>query len=623
MNNSPDPESCRWSAPTLFGGLECEQTNSCRVGEFRIATSQYYKNSEGKDRACSFIGEADYCCEIEEGGTKLCEWDEGNCIDIDMSTRKPAGSDPCGPGKKFATFRKGRKCRSGYEALCCEGDVDMSSCVWRANPFDGCNPDCYGNEVSFGRHEMGGGIECRQKAPAGLSPPNLQADLIFWPQLCCDADDLRVKIRDLLVPLENLFPDHDEILESDKQTFAIQVDESMGGKRRPSGSDDPDANSFGWHIMSGPEEDISSLDKRDGSHWEVFDCDEEAHEGRQTAKMVCTDESDESNCGVIFKGGVPDTVVEMPDHCGPGKYAMAVSLDLISEDTPVTIPKSLKRRLSKRGVIQPRVYNLTFDYGFHRLQGRRDKRIKLRIDYSDNPGYWSEIVGKIPPPFPPKTPRTITFSTAYAYMFPDLLTRTIHVAAAPGSKKSKREIEHEVKTMHSASWERYLDHTWRVERRSTPEHEMDELHKRWFSVAVADWVNRQKQVDLDYDLVRHGVHENVRLILFEQEKECPGVDVYAKIWADLNINVETAAVVTLIGDLTDLASFEQSHATFRNKGDIEVSLNFQADAELRFSTGTKELFGMCNHPCPSREYKEVFRLTTTPRSYNRSRGSRC
>jgi len=177
--------------------------------------------------------------------------------------------------------------------------------------------------------------------------------------------------------------------------------------------------------------------------------------------------------------------------------------------------------------------------------------------------------------------------------------------------------------MHSASWERYLDHTWRVERRSTPEHEMDELHKRWFSVAVADWVNRQKQVDLDYDLVRHGVHENVRLILFEQEKECPGVDVYAKIWADLNINVETAAVVTLIGDLTDLASFEQSHATFRNKGDIEVSLNFQADAELRFSTGTKELFGMCNHPCPSREYKEVFRLTTTPRSYNRSRGSRC
>lgn len=42
--------------------------------------------------------------------------------------------------------------------------------------------------------------------------------------------------------------------------------------------------------------------KRDGSHWEIYDCPEVKHEGRQTVKAVCTDDSADSNCGVIFTG---------------------------------------------------------------------------------------------------------------------------------------------------------------------------------------------------------------------------------------------------------------------------------------------------------------------------------
>ena len=64
-----------------------------------------------------------------------------------------------------------------------------------------------------------------------------------------------------------------------------------------SASADPNENGFGWAIMSGPKEDLSTFDKRDGSHWELFECDEDRHDRRQTVKAVCTDNSSSNNCG--------------------------------------------------------------------------------------------------------------------------------------------------------------------------------------------------------------------------------------------------------------------------------------------------------------------------------------
>jgi chitinase len=136
-----------------------------------------------------------------------------------------------------------------------------------------------------------------------------------------------------------------------------------------------------------------------------------------------------------------------------------------------------------------------------------------------------------------------------------------------------------------------LDETWRLEKRAALESEKDDLHKRWFALAATDWISRQMRVDEEYTLVRHGIHETLTWILFEQEASCPTGDVHAKIWSDLTINIETAAVMTLIGDLNDLANFK-SYVTFRNRGMIEVDMNFLVDAELRFTTGPKEIFGI-------------------------------
>lgn len=69
---------------------------------------------------------------------------------------------------------------------------------------------------------------------------------------------------------------------------------------------------------TGPEGSVTTMDKRDGSHWELFGCQDT--EERQTVKAICTEEESESNCDRIFLGEVAATIVEMPEGCNYGKY---------------------------------------------------------------------------------------------------------------------------------------------------------------------------------------------------------------------------------------------------------------------------------------------------------------
>ncbi|KAL2757510.1 glycoside hydrolase family 18 protein [Sodiomyces alcalophilus JCM 7366] len=553
MDHAPDPDTCHWRG-TAFGGLWCEPGDVCPSGEQRVASSEYYKDGN-KDVRCGGPGVASYCCELASGGPLKCEWNTDRCIKVD-STGKPQDDPQCPSGTKYITHRRGR-CPSGrYEPFCCDTDVDSSSCRWRAHMFDKCNPTCQGNEISFGQHNEGGGHNCQYSVPGGGTFPGQPgAQATVFPRLCCDADDFDAKLKELPIPLENLFPDHDDIPESDEQSFEVEVDQTMGGKKKKTGDDHPDANSFGWHIMSGPEDQLISLTKRDGSHWRLYDCDREIHQGRQSARMVCIDETESSNCHKIFEGGVPTTIMEMPAHCGAGKYAIAVSMDqLPEEEAAASLPSHARRRLFKRGIEQPRVYNLTFDYDYSILQGRQDKQVRIRIDYSDIPGYWSQVV-----------------------------------AAPPDRKRSvKREVQRE----HGGNWKRYVDHQFRKERRETPDDQLHEFEKRWFALALEDWLDRQHDAETDYDLVRHSVNQNFRWTLFDQDISCPRLDAHAELWASLNVNVETAAVATFIGSITNIANLQHTYVTFRNSGDVKFTFHFDANAELRFTTGPTEVVGI-------------------------------
>lgn len=85
-------------------------------------------------------------------------------------------------------------------------------------------------------------------------------------------------------------------------------------------------------------------------------------------------------------------------------------------------------------------------------------------------------------------------------------------------KRSREEIDEEVNANHNGSHKQYMYHLWQIDKRSTPPEELHELHARWFSKsgAVKDWIDRLRNVDTEYDLVRHRVNERVHWNLYDE-----------------------------------------------------------------------------------------------------------
>jgi chitinase len=286
------------------------------------------------------------------------------------------------------------------------------------------------------------------------------------------------------------------------EKFNIKLDQKMGGQQTPTNDVDLNKNAFGFVILSGPENEITTANKRDGSHWELFDCDD-IGELRQTVKAVCTNTSKDSNCDIIFRGGGENTVVEMPSRCGPGKYSVAVSMTESVNHT------HLHHRLEKRGLRNAPVYDFTFDYDFSPIKKRGQSNVLVRIDYSDDPGYWGVIVSAT-------------------------------------HDKEKRDLE--VETQFGGEYKAWLEHTWDKEKRSI---DKDELHKRWWSGDVRQWWDKQREIDKDYEGVRHRVRQSFRVKLFDQNLKCPQFpewvdELYFRSWAELTMDIQTAAGVTVI-----------------------------------------------------------------------------
>jgi chitinase len=541
------PAKCSWSA---HQGIWWSCSSACEADEISIASSTE-PYIEGDHMSCS-SGFASYCCESTQDTNKLCSWTE-QCVDT-------KDESVCGDHDFVTTRQAECKFPAGY-AFCCDKGTDTSSCYWNEgkaslaiSACDGAR-NCaeglsrYGSDTQGGKDKYGSSHECQYELwtdnPMGTWE---YADLAF----CCDSKQMGKETINMPVPLSDLFPsDMGEIPESNAEKLDIKVDRTMGGQQAAGNDDSPDKNAFGFYIVTGPENEMTSVDKRDGSHWELFDCDNAVGEQRQTVKAVCTDSSENSNCNIIFKGGVPRTVVDMPAHCGPGKYSVAVSL---RESTNHT---HLHHRLEKRGLRHAPVYDFTFDYDFLPIEKRADSKVLVRIDYSDDPGYWSTIV-----------------------------------SAHHDSKKRDLEVE----THFGGSHHAWLEHTWRKEKRLM-NHE--ELHKRWWSGNVKEWADKQKAVDVDYTGIRHRVYDTFTVKLFDQDLKCPKFpewidELYFRSWVDLTVDIETAAGVTVIGRLGDLKSFEESSAWFHTSGSIDASLNFEAKGKMSFHTGQVELFGAHN-----------------------------
>ncbi|KAJ6287495.1 hypothetical protein J3E71DRAFT_358329 [Bipolaris maydis] len=557
LKSTPDPKKCRWSGGQQgVEGFWCSGT--CRDGEIPVVSStEPYIDDE--HLSCWF-GFAQYCCESSTGGINdVCGW-TSECLDL--KNGRPANSNTlkgvCGD-RNFVTTKRGTCQGNKGVSFCCDKGIDTSSCYWNeGGDFPICSNSefCSSTTSKIDQDQYGGPNgdgkgdsthECKYTIPQQQGIWSwYNADLAF----CCNTKGMGKETINLPVPLKNLFPTPGP--DSNTEKLYIKIDQTMGGQITPGNSNDPDDHAFGFYIMSGPEEEITTVNKRDGSHWELFDCDNTISENRQTVKAVCTDSSANSNCDIIFKGGLEHTVVEMPSDCGPGKYAVARKMELSTTHTHI------RHKLEKRGLADALVYDFTFDYDFTTFEKRAGQsNVLVRIDYSDNPGYWDSII-----------------------------------EAPPGNQKRKRDLE--IETIFGGNKKAWLEHTWRKEKR---ELHYTELHKRWWSGNVKEWWDKQRDVDIKYQGVRHRVKEQFNIKIFEETlKDCAewADDLYFKSWVEMDLDVQTAAGVTVIGKLGNLESFEESSAWFRTEGQVTAQLKFEAFGKVSFHTGNVELFGAHN-----------------------------
>lgn len=151
-----------------------------------------------------------------------------------------------------------------------------------------------------------------------------------------------------------------------------------------------------WVIVVGCDHDVQTLDKRQGSHLDVFDCPDTHPDdfSVQSLRAVCTEESADNNCQDILLGGAENTVLRLPPDCGPDDYVRVVSFSRLEN---ATAPAHLTKRL----VNAPKVYEIRYDYDFGKVREKKERQqrgldaradgcgdIYFRVDTSDQPNYW-------------------------------------------------------------------------------------------------------------------------------------------------------------------------------------------------------------------------------------------
>ena len=211
-----------------------------------------------------------------------------------------------------------------------------------------------------------------------LDPAGATGQTCWWGRqkpLCCNTPNNLSPF--LPVSLDKLFPTlppASDIPVFDKSTIASGP--SLVGESNP--------QAFGLVVIDGPPGTVAGVSKRDGSEIEFLDCNQERGNSSGTARFVCTNDSPSSNCDDMHHGGLPGTILKMPENCGFHSYVVAhASMPSLNQ----TISKDLRKRVP--GAVT--VYDLEYSYDFT-LAKRDSGDIYVRIDYSDSIDYYNKIV---------------------------------------------------------------------------------------------------------------------------------------------------------------------------------------------------------------------------------------
>ncbi|KAL3453554.1 hypothetical protein BJX65DRAFT_302452 [Aspergillus insuetus] len=501
----PPPGTCQWRG----GDPYCN--GQCHPGEVAVESSKF-----GDGGYCS-DGRKFYCCEAQRQKPD-CRWTE--C------------GDSCTSDENELTWAVGICGHGRVHRFCCNKDQEWENCAWHGKKNSCFDNHCdTGYQVALTTSHDGEGVSC------GFWHPERQRSF------CCDAAGAN-KNPFLPVPLEYLFENPPNPESADIE-YELKVDPTWGGVTDYPIEAEPNDAPFAFVVLASPDEIQVSLDKRDGSHWEVFDCFDSTTEGEHTVRMVCTTDGDEdSNCNKIHLGhGAAGTIVQMPPGCGPGKYAVVKSLE---PSANVVLPRRLARRELPSHAT---VYDLTFDYDFRRVP-RDMGQTQMRIDYSNDLNYWDEIVA-------------------------EAATTSRRKRSAPGGTRHEKRA--------------WMEEAWREDVHfgglAT-----DELHKRWFGSSVLDWLRRvfgtvEKTVEYG-----HYYREDFIIKILDQRLRCSNLEAKLDVHAGVEVEAEVNYGFTLITTLDWPIDLSKSYLYFRTRGKANAYFTVDAAATIFFDTEDRLLF---------------------------------
>ncbi|KDN71453.1 putative oviduct-specific glycoprotein [Colletotrichum sublineola] len=567
LSGSPDPKSCTWR-----GGATKWCNGYCKDDEVMTHMSKY-----GGGHDC-WDGQMAHCCESSLGEKNICKWRgvgeqchsgelpltfSGTVLDVlddvaKVILRVVGRVYPLAALTGLVLLEVLDELDLDTKKLYCCPEKEVpkwKNCAWYGKPgncFDGHCPDM--KTVQITDSYFGGGEDC------GIHV----ADRVRT--FCCESDGEPLFLP---VDLKNLF-EHPPEGGSDTD-FTLETD-----KTSAQGDDDPNEAAFQFVVLVSPEALQVSLDKRDGSHWDVFDCNDSVSEGEHTVRMVCNDYTPDSNCHKIGLGhGVPGTILQMPKGCGPGKYAVAKSM------TPAPgrdHARLLPRHLSHLAALEPVVYHLTFDYEFERVP-RDLGSTQMRIDFSNQDDYWDTVVA--------------------------------------GSVSKKRDLgldNNNNNNNNSGLAKRTLDDVGGSHVRWLEEEFRDDfhfnkidkrvLHERWFGKSVLEWLAQLVKPGIKREFV-HRYDDAVTAKLVDDSWDCTKGDVrydgHILAQALLNVKVESSFGFTLIvNDLSQRPlSMDQSYLTFYNKGEVTGVITLEAVARVSYEKKSVIL----NIPFPGASFK--------------------
>jgi chitinase len=556
--SAPDPKKCQWRGnPTSCNG-------HCQDNEVMLQMNRW-----GDGKYCE-DGNKAYCCESPAAKGHDCYWAGVNqaCSKDDttmtfsgtfMSTIADIADTISLIDTPLVKWLEKQDMKMQKRYCCPKKDAKhWKNCRWHGDTSS--SDTCYDNHCPIGKQVQltdspyGGGGSCF---------PRMERSRVY----CCDPADGKQLF--LPVPLDRLFsdPPTGSDVHSD---FTLEVDDTFGGQGGKT-DNDPGNAAFQFVVLASPEELQHSLDKRDGSHWELFNCKGGPNEDEQTIQMFCTDDSEDSNCHKIGLGhGVPGTILEMPEGCGASRYAVAKSM-MPSKDP--SIPHHLVKRLTGNG--KPMVYDLTFDYEFRRVP-RGVGETHMRIDFSNQDNYWDNIV-----------------------------------AAAASKRKAKRSLSD-----FGGNHKRWLEEEWRDDYHGGMLNHED-LHKRWFGKDVIAWLTNLVTPEIKKEFT-HNIKEQFIAKIIDDKVECGegNTKVHAHILAQAltDVSISTSFGFTLITKLNFASEgspldLSQSYLTFMNEGKVTATFTLEALIRVTYESGEKTILTL---PFPGASFRVSGIVTIGP-----------